>query len=172
MDAAGIRAAFDEVFDQAIVFHSYAAHLRDYDVFIYATADPRTGVRPEYLRYRFTHCVRAVARTAIASDVWRRSLDERLLDYESSLAADDLDGYVWGVNWQALYPGMSLADESPAAAEWEAQLGIPFHEARIESNGHNLSLVFSDLQVDTIDAGHAPFVAPANGGPDFKIPLP
>jgi len=44
VDEAGIQAAFDEVFDQAIVFHGFADYLRDYDVFVYATADPRTGI--------------------------------------------------------------------------------------------------------------------------------
>lgn len=48
---------------------------------------------------------------------------------------------------------------------------MPFHEAVIETNGHNLSLVFSNLIVDVVEPGHAPFVVP-NGGPDFKIPLP
>ncbi len=51
-----IQAAFDDVCDQAILFHGFADYMRDYEVFIYATADPRTGIRPEHLRYRFIHC--------------------------------------------------------------------------------------------------------------------
>jgi hypothetical protein len=38
------------VLDQAIVFHGFADYMRDYEVFIYATSDPRTGIRPEHLR--------------------------------------------------------------------------------------------------------------------------
>ena len=53
MDSSAIRTAFEDVCDQAIVFHGYAKHMRVYDVFIYATADPRTGIEPEHLRYRF-----------------------------------------------------------------------------------------------------------------------
>jgi hypothetical protein len=170
MDSSAIRTAFEDVFDQAIVFHGYAKHMRDYDVFIYATADPRTGIEPEHLRYRFTHCVRATVTTAVRRDVWKRSLDERLLDYESYLAADDLDGYVWGVDWQLLYPGISLLDQSAEADQWSADLDIPFHEAKIETNGHDVSLVFSDLHVDRVGPGHSPFVVPT-GGPDAKIPL-
>lgn len=163
-----LSAKFEEVFDQSIVFHGFAEHLRDYDVFVYATADPRTGIRPEYLRYRFTHCVRADTRTAVSPEVWGWSLDERLLDHQ--VAVDlGLEGYVWGVNFQVLYPGMTLVEGSPEAAEWSARLGIPFHEARIETNGHNLELVFSDLVVSKVEPGFAPFSIPQDG-PDFKWP--
>lgn len=129
MNRQEIASAFEDVFDQAIVFHGFAEHMRDYDVFVYATADPRTGIVPEHLRYRFTHCVRATAVSAVRSEVWQRSLDERLLDYESYAAEPDLDGYVWGVNWQALYPEMSLREESAEAND----LGIDPTQLRLLS---------------------------------------
>jgi hypothetical protein len=91
-----------------------------------------------------------------------------LIDYAQGV---DLVGYVWGVNWQLLYPGAKLVPNSPDAARWARELGIPFHELRIETNGHNLTLVFSDLSVTTVQPGFAPFVVP-DTGPDFKIPLP
>ena len=103
MDVAEIQSAFDDVFDQAVVFHGFTNYMRDYELFIYATADPRTGIRPEHLRYRFRHCVRAYGRRpALSAEIWKRSLDQRLTDYEKGR---ELDGYVWGVKWQALYPG-------------------------------------------------------------------
>ncbi|MEV0713617.1 hypothetical protein [Asanoa sp. NPDC050611] len=168
MEIDEIRAAFEDVFDQAIVFHGFADHMRDYDVFIYAAANPRTGIAPEHLRYRFKHCVRAVATSAVPPEIWKESLDERLVEYEQGV---DLDGYVWGVRWQVLYPGMKLLADSPDAERWSQLLDLPFHEAVIETNGHHVSLVFSDLAVDTVDVGFAPFVV-TGGGPDFKIPLP
>jgi hypothetical protein len=168
VDRPGIQAAFDDVFDQAILFHGFADYMRDYEVFIYATADPRTGIRPEHLRYRFTDCVRATVTSALSPEIWKRSLDERLVDYERG---HDLDGYVWGVKWQLLYPGMKLVPTSTDAERWSDELGLPFHEAMIETNGHNVSLVFSDLIVQAVDPGYAPFVVP-DGGPDFKIPMP
>jgi hypothetical protein len=82
MDVSEIQAAFDEVFDQAIVFHGFADYTRDYDVFVYATADPRTGILPEHLRYRFKHCVRASSTSALSPELWAASLDDRLVDYE------------------------------------------------------------------------------------------
>lgn len=167
MDRAEIQTAFDDAFDQAILYHGFADYMRDYDVYIYATADPRTGIQPEHLRYRFTHCVQANATSALTPTIWRRSLDERLVDYE---LGRELDGYVWGVRWQCLYPGMSLVEDSPEAARWSRELGLQFFEARIETNGHNLTLVFSDLRTDVVRSGEVPFSVP-EAGPDFKVPL-
>lgn len=166
--AAEVAAAFDEVFDQAVVFHGFADYMRDYDVIVYATADPRTGIRPEFLRYRFTMCVRADVTTAVSEQTWARSLDDRLVELETGV---HLDGYVWGVAWQALYPGMSLVEDSVAAARWATALGIPFHEARIETNGHDLTLLFSELDVVRLDPGWSPFTVEGDD-PAGTTPLP
>lgn len=156
--AEAITAAFDAAFDHAIVFHGYADHLRDYDIVVQLTADPSTGILEEFVLYRFRHCVSASATTAVAPATWARSLDDGLLDPDN---AADLDGYVWGVRWQCLYPGMRLLDPSAAAQQWSEQLGIPMHHARIETNGHNLELIFSGLEVRTLEPGWAPFTVPA-----------
>lgn len=167
MHADEIRAAFEDVFDQAVMFHGYADYMRDYDVYLHTTADPRTGIVPQHVRYRFTHCVRAVVTSTIPASVWSNSLDERLTDYEQGC---DLDGYVWGVCWHALYPGMTLVSDSPTAEQWSTDLGIPFHEATIETNAHHISLVFSGLVIDVLEPGHAPFVV-VGSGPEFKHPI-
>jgi hypothetical protein len=159
VDSSEIQAAFDDVFDQAIIFHGFADYMRDYDVYIHAAADPGTGIRPDHLRYRFRHCVRATATSALSAEIWKRSLDERLVNYAQGR---DLDGYVWGVKWQALYPGMKLVPESGEAERWSQELSLPFYEASIGTNGHNISLLFSDLAVDTVAAGYAPFAVPAD----------
>jgi hypothetical protein len=164
VDAPEIQAAFDNVFDQAVVFHGFADYMRDYDVFIYAAADPRAGAGPRHLRYRFRHCVRATVTTALSPEIWKRSLDERLVDYEPGR---ELDGHVWGVRWQALYPGMKLAADSADAARWSRELGngMTFHEVDIQTNVQNISLVFSDLTVNVVETGYTPFTAqgPAPG---------
>ena len=177
VDTAGIQAAFDHVFDQAVVFHGFADYMRDYDVFIYVGADPRTGIRPEHRRYRFTYCVRATVATAIGLAGWRVSLDERLVDYEQYLQGREQgrdldDGFVWGVKCGELYPeGMQLVTDSAEAARWSRELGLPFHEAVIQTNAHHLSLVFSDLVLQTVDAGYAPFVV-SDGGSNDKSLMP
>ncbi|MEU8080701.1 hypothetical protein AB0B31_35225 [Catellatospora citrea] len=159
MHTSEIQMAFDDVFDQALVFHGFTDYMRDYDVFIYAIADPRTGIAPQNLRYRFTHCVRATVTSVLSPEIWKRSLDDRLLDHK---LADDLEGYVWAVRWQALYPGMRLVTPSADAERWSADLDIPFHEAVIATNGHIVSLVFSDLTVNAVSPGDTPFVVSAD----------
>ena len=168
VDTDEIRDALNEVFDQAIVFHGFKDYMRDYEVIVYATADPRTGIAPEHLLYTFKHCVRAIVTSALPPEIWARSLDERLIDYESGV---DLDGYVWGVKWQAIYPGIELVAPSVDAARWADALGLPFHEVSIETNGHNINLLFSDLSVEPVTPGYTPFSVPGSG-PDWKVPLP
>lgn len=141
--------------------------MRDYEIIVYNTADPKTGIRPQHVRLLFKHCVRATVTSAVSKETWRQSLDDRLIDYDQG---KDLDGYVWGVKWQMLYPGITLLADSADAVMWSAELGIPFYEARVETNGHNLALVFSDLDETVVEPGYSPFVVP-NGGPDFKIYL-
>ena len=77
---------------------------------------------------------------------------------------------MWGVKWQAIYPGMQLVSPSAEATRWTEALGVPFHEVSIETNGHNINLVFSDLSVRQVASGYTPFTVP-DGGPDWKIPL-
>ncbi|MEU5485014.1 hypothetical protein AB0H11_47155 [Streptomyces mirabilis] len=93
--------------------------------------------------------------TSVPAETWRVSLDDRLIDHETGL---DLGGYVWGVKWHCLYPGAKLLPESEATRRWSKALGLDFHEVRIESNAHNLALLFSDLQVSEVPVGYAPFV--------------
>ena len=145
MTPAEIRAAFERSYDQVVVSHGYADHMRDYDVFVHLTADPRSGIAPEDVRYRFTHCVSASVTTALSEEIWRRSLDDRLIDpsYDG-----EPTGFVWGVRWHNLYPGMSLIPDSAVARKWSSALGLSFHEATIETDAHRITLVFADLIVD------------------------
>lgn len=119
----------------------------DISEIVYVTADPRTGIRPEHLRYRFIHCVQAAVTSALPPETWKKSLDEQLIDHDQG---KDLDGYVWGVRWQELYPGMKLVPDPAEARRWTSELGIPFFEVIVAMNAHVLSLVFSGL---TVDAG-------------------
>jgi hypothetical protein len=157
----------DEVFGQAVVYHGFADYMRDYEIYLYCTADPRTGITPETVRLSFRNCVVADIRTALPAKTWAGSLDERLIDYESGV---DLDGYVWGVKWHEMYPGGKLVEASDAASEWSEALGLLFHEARITTNAHTIRLVFTELVSTVVEPGYSPFTV-TRSGPDFKIPL-
>jgi hypothetical protein len=160
VDTQAIDEALSDIYDHALEFHGFSAHLRDYDLFIQVSADPATDIATEHLRYRFTHCVQANVVTSISPEVWSVSLDPRLIDYQTGV---DLDGYVWGVNWQELYPTVQRLESSHEADAWTQKLGVPFHEGLIRANAHQISLVFSDLEITSLESGHAPFVV----GPGF-----
>lgn len=154
-----IEAAFADVFDHSLVFHGYADFMRDYDVVVCVTADPRSGIPTEFLRYRFRHCVRASVTTALPPEVWADSLDDRLTNLETGV---DLAGYVWGVRSQILYPGISLVRDSREAIDWSSRIRLPMHQATIRTNGNNVNLIFSGLEVTTLAPGWSPFQADAD----------
>ena len=81
-------------------------------------------------------------------------MDDRLIDFEEGR---ELDGLVWGVRWQLLYPGAKLLPGTAETEVWSARLGRPVHEAMIETNIHIISLIFSGLSVDRVEAGYSPF---------------
>lgn len=168
MDVSELERQLVYIFDQGVVFHAFADYMRDYEVVVHCTADPSTGIRPAYLRYLFRYCVHASIDSTVSAEIWARSLDERLIEYESGV---DLDGYVWGVKWHMLYPGARVVADSPLANEWSTALGIESHEVEIESNAHRLRIVFSDLNVTEVDETFQPVVLHTAGWPDGKIPL-
>ena len=158
MNQERAQRALDDVFDQALVYHAFTPYMRDYEAIVYVTADPGSGIPPRHQRYLFRYCVEASIESTVDVGTWRDSLDERLIRNESGV---DLDGYVWGVNWQVLYPGMALVSPSARAQRWAEKVGIEFHEIRIEANAHRITLVFSDLEVSDVAVDYAPFVVAA-----------
>lgn len=50
-----VQRLLDDVFDQALVYHGFTDYMRDYELVVYCTADPRTGIRPRALAMRCRH---------------------------------------------------------------------------------------------------------------------
>ncbi|MGV9284828.1 YxiG-like protein [Streptomyces sp. NPDC003730] len=154
MDTAELQRTLSEHVGAVVVHHGYATYMRDYEVIVDVWNGPRSP--STHLRYLFRHCVEARCETFLSTGTWRDSLDDRLLDPET--ADPDLGGYVWGVRFHELY-GAELRPASEAALSWSKALGIDFHEVHVETNAHDLTLLFSDLEVSEVPAGYAPFVA-------------
>ena len=125
MDVAALERALDEAFDHAVLYHGFTNYMRDYEVIVHMTADPRTGIAPASFRYLFRYCVEADCRTTVRPEVWRDSLDDRLINHKTGV---DLDGYVWGVKWHCLYPGGQVVVDSTRARAWAQTVGIDFPE--------------------------------------------
>ena len=157
VDTTALQQTLDEIFDKALVYHGYTDYLRDYELIVYLTADPRTGTMPVYRRYLFRYCVEARCRSTVRPDDWKVSLDDRRIRHDTG---SDLDGFVWGVKWHALSPGATVVTDSAAATLWSGAIGIPFHEIRIGTNAHEITLVCSELAVSVLPPGYAPFRLP------------
>src|ERR1017187_5501032 len=65
---------------------------------------------------------------------------------------------------------MKLVPGSADAQRWSSELQLPFYEASIETNGHNVSLVFSDLTVHAVQPGSCTFRR-AGGRTGFQDPV-
>ncbi|GAB1818275.1 YxiG-like protein [Herbidospora sp. RD11066] len=143
MDAADLQRALDEIFDMGLRRHGFTPYMRDYEFVV----DMASDVVPSQRRYLFRHCVQVSVVSAVRTETWKESLDDRLTVYETGV---DLDGYVWGVEWQELYPGGTIVEDSPAARRWAEAIGIDFHEVRFETNAHDITLIFSDLLVEEL----------------------
>ncbi|MFK0187601.1 hypothetical protein ACIQV1_25735 [Streptomyces rubiginosohelvolus] len=153
MDTAGLQRTLKKHIGEVVVHHGYTTYMRDYEVIINVWEGPQSP--STYLRYLFLYCVEARCGTFLSTETWRDSLDDRLLDRETAV---DLDGYVWGANYHELY-GAELRPESEAALHWSKAVGIDFHEVHIETNAHDLTLLFSGLEVSEVPVGYAPFTA-------------
>jgi hypothetical protein len=145
-----LMAAFD-VFDNALIFHSYKNYMRDYELIVEVHIGPALQGTYSYL---FRYCVETDIRTSLNPNTYRESLDDRLIDYETG---KDLDGYVWGVKWSQMYPGWKRNAASQRAAAWSEQVGLEFHEVVVETNAFLITLVFASLHIeqvsDRIDPG-------------------
>ena len=140
-----------DLFDNALLFHSYTEYMRDYALIVEIHIGPAEQGIYSYL---FKYCVETHVHTSVQDEVYIKSLDERLIDYN---IGKDLDSYVWGVNWSILYPGWTLKTLSKNADDWSKRLGLDFHEVEIVSNAFSISLILSALDVqklsDRIDSG-------------------
>jgi hypothetical protein len=164
------------MFDCALTYHGYTKYLRDYEMVVYQSVDPnpKYGLVPQHLRFVFRICPEVAIVSRVRPDVWSRSLDDALI-HEHDVTKDSKE-FVWGVNCQILYPGADVVPESSRAAAWSKKIGIPFYEARVVGNAQEITVIFSELAVDEVQAGYAPYIVEQIGAPEAyesraKIPL-
>ena len=155
MDPADLAARLDQLFDCELVHHGFTSYMRDYELVVFQSTDPRSGIAPRHLRFLFRCCPEASVRSELAPDVWSTSMDDRLLDQHHVTLQSS--GYAWGVQAQELYPGAVVVADSDRARWWSEQVGVPFHEIEVSANAHHLRLVFAGLEVTEIADGWTPF---------------
>lgn len=161
MNYADLAAQLDELFDSWLVHHGFTSYMRDYELIVFQSPDPRSGSTPRYLRFLFRHCPEASTRSAVPPAVWSGSMDDGLLQQQHVTMQSA--GYVWGVRCQELYPGATIAENSERARWWSKQVGVTFHEVEVSANAHQIRLIFADLQVEEVTAGYTPFTVGESG---------
>lgn len=174
MNLAEMETCLASMTDNQLLFHGYTRFMRDYELIVYVPAAPRSGIEPQHSRFLFRYCTEADIRSVVSPEVWSTSLDDHLLT-RTTVERDEA-GYVWGVQGQELYPGATVVRESARAKAWSEKTGIPFFEVQVRANAHELTLVFSNLTVEQVSAGYAPYVvggAPAaeQYASGSKVPL-
>lgn len=146
----------DDLLDAGLIHFSHTDYLRDFQMYFYhSTYDFR--VLPHFvMRYRFVNCVAAEVKTSLPPEVWRGSLDERLVG-ELDGIDDVVDGWVWATRFANMYPGATLLESSAEADSWSQSVGVKFYEARFEAAPVEIRLIFSDLVVERAVPGDSPF---------------
>lgn len=140
MNENEIRKALDDIlFDSFIVEHGFVSYLRDYDLIIQISLSRQL--------FRFTHCVSAIAKTSVRDMTWQESWDDAFTSEEAYEKAGRPEGYFWGVGYSMAYPGATLRADSAGARDWSHRLGKQMWEVIIETNAHNIELIFHDLRV-------------------------
>lgn len=156
MDVTELRELLDELDDRELTFHAFTREMRDYELVVYESPDPRSGFKPRHRRFAFEMCTEVAARSRVLPRVWARSTSEELLTTRD--VGMDSVGYTWGTCCQNLYPGATLVEHSERAAYWERETGIPFHEVTIEASAHMLRIIFSRLVLTDLPMGYSPYV--------------
>jgi hypothetical protein len=128
--------------DFALFGHGFLRHGRDYFWHIQVCM----GADPGEHEIVFTHCVQAACETRVGDRIWPNSWDDVFLDYQRWESDGNPDGYVWGTNWSNAYPGISIVEDSAAAATWTHRIGKPFHEVNLETDRFLIRLIFHGIR--------------------------
>jgi hypothetical protein len=144
VEVADMDPVLAELYDKELIFHGFTPYMRDYEMVVYEPVDPNPeyGLVPRHLRFLFRYCTEATVTSRARPAVCVRSLSDDLLKVRHVSRAST--GYVWGVEAQELYPGVTVVKGSKGAARWADQLGIAFHEVLVEANSQAIGLVFSE----------------------------
>jgi hypothetical protein len=142
MHPAHERLSWLSKVDFALFWHGFEQHGRDYRWHI----QDCLGTSPGEHEILFTHCVQVGYQTRVSDQVWSRSWDDVLLDYEKWEAAGQPEGYLWGSNWSLAYPGLAVVEDSEIAAAWTKRIGKPFYEITLETDRLFLRLIFHDIR--------------------------
>ncbi|MDX6762179.1 hypothetical protein SIN09_22860 [Streptomyces sp. F8] len=152
MDTAALQQTLNETVEHLVVHHGYTTYMRDYEVVIYVWDAPRA---------RSTCGISSgTASRPDARRSWPRTPGGPPWTTASSTAKPPTptSAAMCGGEVPRDVPGRTPPRVGGRPPLVEA-VGIDFHEVHIETDAHDPTLLFSDLEVSEVPVGYAPFVA-------------
>jgi|SRR5215471_9959911 len=141
-------------FDAAILRHGFTDYIRDYEIIVGGrNGPPNTDVH----KYQFVGCVEAHYETKLRQTFTQSLPDEFVFSGPDYPDKPDPDGFIWGVRFADVYPGLTYVENGERAAYWSQLVGHRMHEVAIETNCFHLRLVFADLRYTFV--GYEPDVS-------------
>ena len=146
-----------DLYDAEIVTHGFLPTMRDYRLGVQRLDYEPLGT----FDYVFRGCMEARYEVTLRPEAV--SLDDRLLDQQSSQELDVPLGFQWWVATAcSSEEGVHHSRVSERARFWEERLALPMHELVISTNVYRLALVFHDLVVTPV-ADLSPTIQHLNG---------
>jgi hypothetical protein len=129
-----------DLFDQSIIRHGILDYIRDYEIIGYLS-----GFDFDLeIQYIFKGCIKADYKVKV--DPANYSMNDALLDIEKQDSLDFPKGFIWGVRYSAVYPGITLTEQSEELEELKHQYGISFSKIHFDTQVYDLTLIFHDLE--------------------------
>jgi hypothetical protein len=157
----------EDLFDSALLRHGFVDYMRDYELVVSGRNGP---LLTDVHRYLFIGCVEAHCETTVRPTTFAASLPDAFVyagpDYPDQ---EEPDGFIWGVRWSCLYPGLTYHAEGARARRWTELLQRPMHEVELETEAFRLRLVFADVRYAKLGTLDEPGVLRPK---DYPSPVP
>ena len=134
-----------EIYDGALYFHRFRDYMRDYEIVVANDLGPPYGTHA----YLFRCCTEAHVVSAVSTEVWKSSTDDRLLGSPGGMVADAFELH-WGIRFSIIQSEWEWLRSSERALRWSAELSQEFIEVAIQTNVFRLELTFAESAVTRI----------------------
>lgn len=130
-----------DLFDQAITRHGMLACIRDYEVIGYLSGMDFDSE----VQYVFKGCIKVEFKVKVAPEFY--SMDDRLLELDRQDEPDYPEGFIWGANFAAVYPGWTITQDTIELKELEKTYGLKFYNIYFNTNAYDLTITFHDIEI-------------------------
>lgn len=117
------------------------ACIRDYEVIGYLSGMDFDSE----VQYVFKGCIKVEFKVKVAPEFY--SMDDRLLELDRQDEPDYPEGFIWGANFAAVYPGWTITQDTIELKELEKTYGLKFYNIYFNTNAYDLTITFHDIEI-------------------------